>query len=141
MVNDTFNMGERYDVVTIAPTVLKERYDNVKVVGRVGMDAAMQYMDVLTLHSNVRIATSGSITLPDTPQDFTYILFKKDDSNLIIPLALEYMSTVSKVAKKDLKVTISAIGDDDIKLIVTTLDALGYTNRYVYNTVEVKTNS
>jgi hypothetical protein len=140
MVNDSFNIGERYDVVTIAPTVLKERYDNVKVVGKVGMEAAMQYMDVLTLHSNVKISTSGSVTLDDTPHNYTYVLFKKDSSNLIIPLALEYMSSVNKVSKKTMTIVIDDIDDNDAVLISNTLDALGYTNKFTKTITNLSTN-
>jgi hypothetical protein len=132
-----FELGKRYSFTTIAPTVLQEAYTNVKVVGTVSMEGALKYADIITIHSNV-LSASGSTSLPDVPNGLTFILFTKDNSNTIIPLALEYInSDVTLVTDFNLTITVKSVNNNDINLIRNTLDALGYTGKYTISKVNV----
>lgn len=130
-----FELGKRYSFTTIAPTVLQESYTNVKVVGTVSMEGALKYADVITIHSNVLSATANT-SLPSVPNGLIYILFTKENSNTILPLALDYInSDVTAVTDMKLTITIDSLNRNDITLIRNTLDALGYKGRYVTTTI------
>jgi len=122
-----FELRKVYTFTTLAPAILGNTYDNMKVKSILSADEAVIYRDIHTLHTNLKTIIP---TLP-TVDDCTFILFEKqDESKTTILLALEYIDTFSiqNTVTVNINITILDTSTEMVSVISTRLRELGVNN-------------
>lgn len=120
----SFELKKSYNFTTLAPTLLGNQYDNMKVKAILTSANALIYKDIATLHRQVKSSISG---LPDSITDLTYILFENTDGEEMV-LALEYINTdsITEVNSLNIRIELTNCTVDDIGVLKTRLSELGY---------------
>lgn len=122
-----FKIGKTYNFNTLAPTVLGDLQESMKVMAIMGFDEAIKYHDIVTLHDNVK---NNLITEADLQvNDLTFILFKcVDGSSKILPLEYINSKSITEVTKVKIIVEIETENNEDLQIIKETLLNAGYLN-------------
>lgn len=122
----SFALKKSYNFSTLAPTILGNEYENMKVKAILDSDGALKYRDIATLHQTIK----GVMTnLPSSITDLTYILFvNQNDEELV--LALEYINTdsIKEVASVNIRIDVMNTNTEDIAILTSRLKELGYIN-------------
>lgn len=119
-----FELKKTYNFNTLAGVMLGNSYTAVKVKGIMDSGQAVQYRDILTLHTNIRNIVPN---MPKSVTDLTYVLFENTDGENVL-LAYEYIDTSSIVEVKtiDLDVKIYDVTTEDVAIVRKALSELGY---------------
>lgn len=122
----TFELKKSYNFSTLAPTLLGNQYKNMKVKAILTSGNALIYKDIATLHQQVKSSIAG---LPDSITDLTYILFENTNNEEMV-LALEYIDSgsITEVSSLNIRIEIGDCTVEDISVLRTRLQELGYTN-------------
>lgn len=122
----TFELKKSYNFSTLAPTLLGNQYKNMKVKAILTSSNALQYKDIATIHQQVKSSIAG---LPDSITDLTYILFENTDNEETV-FALEYIDadSITEVDSLNIRIEIGNCTVDDIAVLRTRLQELGYTS-------------
>lgn len=120
------NLNNTYSFSTIAPGVLGASYSNMKLIGMMTASEALKISDIYTIHSNV-LSVANTKTLPDSVNDCQFLKFSSPDGSDLV-IAFEYLTNVTKVESKKLRITISNYTQTDWTLISETIRELGYEN-------------
>jgi len=123
-----FDLFQTYNFETISNTVLKPKYEKLKVVGFGGFRQAVKYSgvfnDVATVRAQLMVETG--VTLIDANKA-KYIMFEDQYGNELV-LAEDWVKpdTILMIDSIDLNLNIPNVTTDDITLILNTLRAMGY---------------
>ena len=118
-----FQIKKRYNFTTKAPAVLGGIYKNMLVEAIMSADEAVKYMDIMTLHDQIRAIEPMNMDA----NVCTYVKFKTLDGATKI-LAVEYINedTIVEVKTVNIRVDILEANTDDILIIQERLKELGY---------------
>lgn len=122
----TFSLKKTYNFSTLAPTLLGDSYANMKVKGILTSENAIKYGDVVSRHETVKSVIKN---LPDNVSDLTYILFESlNKENVIMPIEYIQTDSIEEVDAINLRIDIPNTTLDDMGILKTRLQELGYTN-------------
>lgn len=115
-----------YNFATKSPAILGNQFTNMKVRGIMDFEEGVKYRDIATLHSTVKSSIPG---IADDVKDLTFILFETLDGENVL-LAKEYINadSVVQVQTVNVRAEINNVTTEDITIIKTKLQELGYTN-------------
>lgn len=121
-----FALRKTYNFITLAPTILGERYNLMKVKSIMDYSEAKTYNDIVTEFETLKPIIT---TLPDNVMDLTFILFEDVNKDTKL-MALEYINldTVQEVKAIDIRVEILGVSTEDISIVKNRLLELGYDN-------------
>jgi len=121
-----FEIDKLYNFSTIAPVTLSENYKNMKVLGEVTFQVAIQFTDVVTTRNKI-IKETGTELLD--PKIVKYVILKNEDGDRVI-LGLDWIVTDSiiMVDSVDATIVIPNINSEDLVIIKNAILALGHKN-------------
>ena len=122
----TFNINKVYNFNTLAPVILGDRYENMKVLGVLTADEAMKYRDIYTLHNNLVPVIVG---LPVNAGDCSFLLLENSSKETTV-LAIEYIdpNSVEVVTTVNIRADILDVSTNDMVIINSLLKEAGYFN-------------
>lgn len=120
-----FELKKRYNFSTKAPALLGAEYRNMKVESIMSSTEAIKYLDILTLHEQVKTI----IGLDIEPINCTFIKFKSIEGDEKI-IALEYINSDSIVEVETINIQINILNanTNDMLILSERLRELGYDN-------------
>lgn len=120
-----FKIGKTYNFNTLAPVIIGDLQEMMKVLSIMSFDEAIKQYDVVTLHENVRHHINANLLV----NDLTFILFKcSDGTKKIIPLEYINSNSIVEVEKVKIIIELEAINNEDLQIIKETLINAGYLN-------------
>lgn len=122
----SFELKKTYTFNTLAPAVLGEKYQVMRVRSIMDYDNALLKKDVTTEFQTLKPLIPS---LPDNVRDLTFILFEDINGSDIL-FALEYINatTIKEVSAIDIRVEIRGVSSEDLSIIKTKLTEMGYSN-------------
>lgn len=124
-MEETIKLNGVYNFNTIAPNILKARFENMKAIALLNYEQARKYRDVAVLHEMIK--GTVSTTLPLNVKDCSFICFESPDKTTTI-LALEYLINIESVNISTLVININNYTANDYSVIKSALEDLGYRN-------------
>lgn len=121
-----FKIKGIFNFTTKAPAILGNSFTNMRVKGIMDFEEGVKYRDIATLHSTVKPTIGG---IADDVKDLTFILFETLDGEDVL-LAKEYINadSVAQVQSVNIRAEINNVTTEDISIIKTKLQELGYSN-------------
>jgi len=121
---DTFSINKVYNFDTLAPAILGNDYQSMKVKAMMSSNEAIKYRDIYTLHNNLLPVITG---LPQNLEDCVYILFENQDKEEMV-LALEYIDpfTIKEVITTNIRIEVFDTNTEDLSVLRSRLLELGY---------------
>ena len=117
-------IGKLYSFNTIAPIVLGDRYENVKLV-RSGLgDQFENVVDIQT--KNIQVSNSIGVPADDVSTMLFHLFINENNEKIVIANDWINFNTVSMGSKINFNIIISDISLEDKAVILQTLDGLGY---------------
>jgi len=119
-----FEINKSYNFNTLAPTIIGNEYNNMRVKGIMDSTQAIKYRDVYTLHNNLVGVITG---LPTNITDIVFVLFENQDGTDVI-LGLQYIDQASiiEVTSINININVRNVSSADMGIIRTSLLELGY---------------
>jgi len=119
-------IGKLHSFNTIAPIVLGDRYDNVKLVssglGNRFDDRIM--VDIQT--KNIQVANVNGVPADDVSTMLCHLFLNENNEELVLADNWIDHNTVSTGSKINFNIIISDIRLEDKSVILQTLDSMGY---------------
>ena len=118
-----FQIKKRYNFTTKAPAVLGGIYKNMLVEAIMSAEEAVKYMDIMTLHDQIRAIEPMNMEA----NVCTYVKFKTLDGATKI-LAVEYINedTIVEVKTVNIRIELHRATTTDLLVIRDRLHELGY---------------
>jgi len=120
-----FDTGSVYNFNTIAPITLNN-YVNVKSTGIVDFDIAVNFEDVVGIHSKVQ--EEAGTEIPGLEGSKFYIFKGQDDERIVLSELWIVVDSITKIESLDLMVKIKNVEDTDKAIIQNILRKAGYLN-------------
>lgn len=124
-----YQIGKKYEVTLDSACVpsFDSVYDDVKLVGILSYEEAVKQDDIVTKHQAISAKKTFNINI----KIMTFLKFETKSNGYII-IAKEYISSSRELSTIDLTITISSINTNDLDIIKSALEDLGYLDA-VYN--------
>lgn len=126
----SFLINKIYKFNTLAPSVLGETYDLMKVKSIMSAEVAVKHRDIHSLNKELHPVIPG---LSNNANDNTYILFETKNGTSVV-FAVEWLNinTVELVTSTNIRIDIPDGSVADMEVIKLTLLELGYNNIKIY---------
>jgi hypothetical protein len=120
-----FETGKVYSFNTIAPITLNN-YENVKNVGILDFDLAVNFEDIVGIHEKVKEETGKNIKGLETSK--FYVFKGPNDEKIILSDLWVVPDSIKIITALDLLVKIKGVKDTDKPIIQNILRKAGYIN-------------
>ncbi len=118
------NIGKLYSFNTIAPIVLGDRYENMKLV-RSGLgDQFENVVDIQT--KNIQVANVNGVPADDISVMLCHMFINENNEQIVLANDWININTLTEGSKINYNIIISDISLEDKAVILQTLDAMGY---------------
>lgn len=117
-----FKINKRYNFNTVAPTVLGDRYELMKLKSILSLDEAIKKYDVYTQHEKVKKYLDAEYNI----KDLTFFHFINGSTEKIIPDVYIISNSIVEVDKVNILIEVDNVVTEDISAIAEILTSHGY---------------
>lgn len=130
---DFLKIGNLVTFDTVAPAILGNDYQNLKVVGIFDRDTAKMWRDVDSMHANVYPFMDSSIENDSTAYQYVKLV-GENGHEVVLGVPWINESTIRVVARGKLTIVINDLSVEDRERVLTAIEAVNIrVDKYIYD--------